>query len=332
MIVQSFLIKAWLRRWGWIGLLLCTRLLTAQPVELQIPVGPSFQFVAYGDTRFTDPTDTKASNPIVRRTLVAAITTSKPSFISIGGDITYVGADPNDWKVWDNETVAWREQNIPVLPALGNHDLKGDETIALANYFGRFPELKNNRYYSVHAANTLMLVLDSSIDETAGEQGAWLNSKLDALPGDIDFVFIVLHHPPYTSSSDHKMYGGGHSARSPEENLARMLEKRQSLMRARLVVFSGHIHNYERHAHGGVLYFVTGGGGAHAYPIERTADDAFTSKSINYHYLLVHVNGRVLDITMRRLEMKEGSATWTEPDEIQIEAPAAAAARVATAK
>lgn len=26
----------------------------------------------------------------------------------------------------------------------------------------------------------------------------------DSVPGDIDFVFLVLHHPPYTSSSDAK--------------------------------------------------------------------------------------------------------------------------------
>src|ERR1017187_8013508 len=70
----------------------------------------------------------------------------------------------NDWKVWDSETAVWREKKIPVYPALGNHDLHGDEKVALANYFERFPDLKNSRYYSVRAGNTLMLVLDSSQD------------------------------------------------------------------------------------------------------------------------------------------------------------------------
>src|SRR5207245_11193948 len=37
----------------------------------------------------------------------------------------------------------------------------------------------------------------------------------------------VLHHPPYTSSSDERMYGGGHSARSEEQELGKMREKRQ---------------------------------------------------------------------------------------------------------
>jgi len=31
------------------------------------------------------------------------------------------------------ETAVWREKHIPVFPALGNHDLHGDEKIALGN-------------------------------------------------------------------------------------------------------------------------------------------------------------------------------------------------------
>jgi Icc-related predicted phosphoesterase len=307
----------WIEWWiGWIGLLLCSGVLIAQshPVTLQIPVGATFRFVAYGDTRFTDPSNTKASNPEVRRELVRAIAEEQPSFVSIGGDIAYEGADANDWKIWDLETAIWRERAIPVFPALGNHDLKGDEKTALANYFARFPEIKNNRYYSVRAGNLLMLVLDSALDETSGKQGAWLKGKLDSIPMAVDFVVIVLHHPPYTSSSDEKTFGGGHSARLPERKLARMLEKRQPHMRSRVVVISGHVHNYERHQHGGITYFVTGGGAAHAYPIERRPGDLYQSNDINYHYLLVEVDGRRLRITMHRLEMKDGQATWTQPD------------------
>jgi hypothetical protein len=48
-------------------------------------------------------------------------------------------------------------------------------------------------------------------------------------------------------------------------------------LRDRIIVFSGHVHNYERHEHGGVTYFVTGGAGAHAYPIEHARDDPFQS-------------------------------------------------------
>jgi hypothetical protein len=298
----------------------------AEPVELQLQVSLPFHFVAYGDSRFHDPQDMEAANPPARQALVQAIAETNPAFISLTGDIVYNGYDKDDWKVWDSETSVWRTKKIPVYPALGNHDLHGDEKIALGNYFERFPDLKNSVYYSVRAANILLLVLDSSLDESAGPQGQWLTRKLDHIPGDVDFVFIVFHHPPYTSSSDAKKFGGGHSARSPEQELAKMLEGRQQQLRARIVVFSGHVHNYERHEHGGVTYFVTGGAGAHAYPIERAPDDPFQSKEVNYHYLQVEVDRNRLKITMHRLDLTSGAAVWTQPDSVAISAPTTKAA------
>jgi Icc-related predicted phosphoesterase len=288
-----------------------------QPVELHAQAGLPFRFIVYGDTRFTDPRNTKAASPPVRRALVQAIADADPAFISVGGDIAYNGDDANDWKVWDSETEIWRQRHIAVYPALGNHDLHGDRTVALANYFQRFPALENNRYYSVRAANTLMLVLDSSLDETSGPQGDWLLKKLDSVPSDVDFVFLVLHHPPYTASSD-RVLGGGHSARHPEHLLAQVLEERQSRTHARFVVFSGHVHNYERQEHNGVTYFVTGGGGARPYPIERMPNDPLNGKIVNYHYLLVEVNRGNLKITMHRLDLTSGTAVWTQPDAVAI--------------
>ena len=299
---------------------------TVQPIELQLQVSTPFRCVIYGDSRFHNPQDTEAANPVARQALVQAIAQVNPAFISFGGDIVYNGYDKDDWKVWDRETAIWREKKIPVYPALGNHDLHGSENIALANYFERFPDLRNSRYYSLRVANTLMLVLDSSLDETSGPQGKWLDEKLDHMPADVDFVFVVLHHPPYTSSSDAKKFGGGHSARSQEKGLARMLEARQQNQRARIVVFSGHVHNYERHEHGGITYFVTGGAGAHAYPIERAKDDPFQSKEVNYHYLTADVDRGTLKVTMHRLDLTSGTAVWTEPDSTVISAPVAKSA------
>lgn len=301
--------------------------LSPQVVELQLAVKVPFRFIVYGDTRFHDPKDTEAANPPVRQALVQAIAKASPAFISFTGDIVYNGYDLDDWKTWDSETSVWRESKIPVYPALGNHDLHGDLEVALANYFRRFPELKNSRYYSLRTGNTLMLVLDSSIDESAGPQGQWLTQKLDAISADVDFVFIVLHHPPYTSSSDEKKYGGGHSARSPEQTLAKMLEERQQHARARFVVFSGHVHNYERHEHGGVTYFVTGGGAAHAYPIERAPSDPFQSKDVNYHYLLVEIDRGKMTVTMNRLDLTTGKAIWTRPDSVGIAVTTAGSAK-----
>lgn len=305
----------------------CTKKSSAptSTVDLKLDVRTPVRFVVYGDTRFHDPRDTEAANPAVRVALVQAIAAANPAFICFTGDVVYNGYDLNDWKVWDSETSIWRDKQIPVYPALGNHDLHGDLGIALGNYFQRFPELKNSRYYSVRVANVLVLVLDSSMEETSGPQGEWLASKLDHVPSDVDFVLIMDHHPPYTSSSDAKKFGGGHSTRSPEQALARMLEGRQLNARFRMVVFSGHVHNYERHEHGGITYFVTGGGAAHAYPIERGRDDPFQSKQINYHYLFVEVEHQNMKVNMNRIEFTRGKAVWTQPDSLTINAPTAVA-------
>ena len=306
----------------------CTKKSSAQtaPARLQLDLHTPFHFIAYGDTRFHDPKDTDAANPPVRVALVDAIAAAQPAFICFTGDIVYNGADANDWKIFDQETSVWREKKIPVYPALGNHDLHGREETALANYFERFPDLKSSRYYSVRAANTLILVLDSSLEETSGPQGTWLAEQLDHVPSGVDFVFLMDHHPPYTSSSDEQRFGGGHSARSKEQALAKMLEGRQAYAGYRIVFFSGHVHNYERHEHGGITYFVSGGGAAHAYPIERVPDDPFQSKEINYHYLLVEVDQEQLKVTMNRLELTGGTSVWTQPDSVRITAPAAKAA------
>lgn len=307
----------------------CTKTSGAQTaaVDLNLDVKVPFHFVAYGDTRFHDPKDTDAANPAVRVALVQAIADANPAFVCFTGDIVYNGYDTNDWKVWDSETSAWRDKKIPVYPSLGNHDLHGDPKVALGNYFQRFPELRGSRYYSVRAANSLILVLDSSQAEARGPQSEWLTEKLDRVPADVDFVFLMFHHPPYTSSSDAKMLGGGHSARSSEQALAKVLEERQAKAHYRIVVFSGHVHNYERHEHGGVTYFVSGGGGAHAYPIERKKDDPFQSNEINYHYLLINVDHQQLTVTMNRLELTTSKATWTQPDSVKITTPAAAMAK-----
>lgn len=296
---------------------------TQNHVALELKVSAPFRFVAFGDTRFHDASDTGPSNPAIRHALVAAIDQENPTFISIGGDIVYAGEDRTDWQDWDAETAVWRDHKIPVYPALGNHDLKGNLQTALGNYFARFPAIQQSRFYSASAGNTLLLSLDSSLEELSGPQGEWLRGQLDRLPTSVDFVFLVFHHPSYTSSTDDKTYGGGHSARPSEQALAKYLEERQQHIRARIVVFNGHVHNYERHEHGGVTYFVTGGGGAHPYQIIRKPDDPYKDNGVNYHYLLAEVDHNRLTITMHKVEIKDGKEIWSTPDSVTIRAPAA---------
>jgi hypothetical protein len=71
---------------------------------------------------------------------------------------------------------------------------------------------------------------------------------------------------------------------------------------------------------------VSGGGGAHAYPIERKPDDLFQSKEINYHYIEVKVEPGKMVAMMNRLELKKGVAAWTQPDRVTVSVEQKAAA------
>lgn len=299
--------------------------------DFEVQVRTPFKFAAYGDIRFTDPTSTSVTRKSIRRALIQAIADAEPAFISIGGDIASKGAKDEDWNVFDSETAVWRARRIPVFPALGNHDLRGNRRRALANYFEHFPELHGSHYYSVRASNVLVLVLDSSLAEVSGPQGDWLRDTLSRVPQNIEFVLIVLHHPPITSSSK-RHFWAGHSVRPEEKALARMLEQLQQNSRARFVVFSGHVHNYERHEHGGVMYFVTGGGGAHPYTVKRHGGDPLAGNKVNYHYLLCKVDQGTMTVTMNRLDWSHGHASWTQPDSLRIDVPAFKAANRKSAR
>ena len=286
-------------------------------IVLPAPEYP-FTFVAYGDIRFTDGLDTQHSNAPMRRAEIARIAQEKPAFLVITGDLAFVGGSVQDWKVFDGETEPLRQAGIEELPTLGNHDVSGDE--AAKNYFQRFPQLKGRRWYSVRVANLMMFMLDSTSDDAAGSpQIQWLERGLDALPQEVDFVLVALHHPPMTRSGD-TVPGGGHSPRPQEQELGALLEKRQQKMRARILVVAGHVHNYERYEHGGVTYIVSGGGGATPYMIKRAADDFYRDPGATYHICNLTVDHRKLRFQMLKLTMEKMQPEWAQRDAFVLQA------------
>ena len=288
-----------------------------EPLALTVKIRAPFTFVAYGDLREAPPTNTTATDPVRRQAIIDAIAAARPAFVEVGGDLVAKGDEEVDWQQWEKETAVIRNQGIPIFPAIGNHELYKDSQQGLANYFQAFPFLKDNRYYSVRAANTITFVLDSALDETNGPQGTWLQQQFQKLPPDIDFVFILLHHPPYTHSQN-RAPGGGHGARPNEIALAHWLEAQQKSMRAKIVVIAGHVHNYERYSHGGVTYIVSGGGGATPYNIPREPGDAYRQPGPTYHYCLIKIFHRRLTLEMKRLDMVDGKALWNIGDSVTL--------------
>lgn len=271
-----------------------------------------------------DPAEHRHSNAVVRGAEVARIAQERPAFVLITGDLVYVGGNAEDWRVFDKETASLRRAGITLLPALGNHDVSGGETKALENYFQRFPQLQQRRWYSVRVANLLIFVLDStSPDGPDSQQWHWLDERLDALPPGVNFVMVALHHPPLTHSSD-AVLGGGHSPRPQEQQLGLLLERHQQSMGARIIVLAGHVHNYERYEHGGVTYIVSGGGGATPYMIRRSGDDFYHDPGPTYHICNLTIDHAELRFRMLKLTQDGVRLQWAVRDSFALRSGEAA--------
>jgi len=303
----------------------------APAVTLLSAPGPTFtvaasslprkwSLIAYGDTRFTDPTDTTVVDPKARRALVARVAEEHPDALLISGDLPYDGANPDDYRVFKQETAAWRAARLRVYPALGNHELHKDEIREPKNWWGAFPELQGRRWYSVAFGDQYLIAVDSDLPLTEGsQQQLWLADQLQHLPAQTRFVFISLHHPPVADPIDGS---SSHDVRPNEKALASFLASRAPSLQAQLIVIAGHIHNYQRFSQDGIVYLVSGGGGAKPHPVARSAADLYKDPSFpNYHYIRFQFDGERLKATMFRLADPEATTPVWEPKDTFTIAP-----------
>jgi hypothetical protein len=280
------------------------------------------RIIVYGDTRFTDPKETSATNPKVRHWLVDKIAEEKPDAVLVSGDVPWRGGEANDYEVYRAETKVWRDAHLFIYPALGNHEFHGIERQCLENWWNAFPELRGRRWYSVKLGDTVYILnLDSNSSLLPGsEQIEWIRSQLEHLPGSVRFVFFNLHHPPVVDVQPNG--DASHNGRPNERALAEFLAQAPEKSRVRFVVAAGHIHNYERFYQDGIVYLVSGGGGAKPRPIVRLPADLYQDSSFpNYHYVKFVEDGNKLVATMIRVADPAGATPqWEEKDHFEVQA------------
>jgi hypothetical protein len=301
-----------------------------------ITVMPSTQtFVVWGDIRFTDPAQCDTSDPDVRQTIVQAIAASdpRPDFAILTGDVVYHGHDKRDWDVFDKQTKPLRDAKIKLFPVLGNHDVDGGS--GRPDFYKHFADLKGysqlekSVWYSMIYGDSLFLMLDSQFDyREDSPQGVWLRNMLKGVPDDLEFLFIVLHHPVVSHAAtglgrmrvckgEKTAFIAPHGVEQNERNLKLMLEEySQSHPLTRLLVFSGHNHNYERYVEKRITYIVTGGGGATPYPVRRDPGDAYHDSGPTFHYCKISMDDKRLAFTMFKLNPEDGS--WKQGDTFQL--------------
>jgi len=276
--------------------------------------------VAYGDTRFTQRPD--VANAVARRALAERIATEKPAAILIGGDLVFEGRDPSDYQTFRTETSAWSSAHIPVFPALGNHEFRGcapDQQECLENWWNAFADLplRPHRWYSVAVgSNLLALVLDSGAALKPGsEQRSWFEAQMAGAGDGVKFILIVLHYPPVRDPFFPR--------ERDEKEIARYLARHAGSLRAKVLVVGSHVHNYERYFRDGVMYVVSGGGGAKPVPAPRMfGEQSHLRTGVNFHYLRLTLEKDRLAAVMVRYDAAkvEGPQAWSEPDRFEIRA------------
>ncbi len=264
----------------------------------------AFTFVAYGDSR---------SHPSVHAAVIQSVLVgSVPSLVINTGDLVYSGQDELAWPREFFEPAMPLINRSPVMITLGNHDLNSEvpPPYPLATWwleFFAFPGHETDpgyaRWFSYDAGGIHIIHLDSNIASDA-VQLAWLSDNLSSPAAtEADFRVAVFHHPPYSA--------GGH-----DSNL-NVREVWEPLFLAHGVdlVFNGHNHFYQRtwsvadgevqahaaairnghdvmHSGTGVVYIITGGGGAPLYA-SGAADFIAFGISRHHHVRVAYTPGSI---------------------------------------
>lgn len=281
--------------------------------------------VAYGDMRFTNPSVTSGTNPRVRKWLAERVGGLAPQVLLLTGDMPFTGASAADWDVFQSETASWRAAHILELPAIGNHEIKGGLEPGIANYLKNFPEIQNHRYYSALLGSVEVISLDiTSPGQISDPQARWFAAQLDHLPRQVEFLFI-LYHIPWMADAQTRLL-----VEVPTRAalvLRGTLDARISRIHAKVVVFNGHIHNYERFERDGIEYVITGGGGAEPYPLLlRGRADLYRDPGFPvYHYLTLDIAAHRLHTVMWKVRDPNAPSLSVEAkDEFTLTASAQA--------
>jgi hypothetical protein len=264
----------------------------------QFPPASPLRLVAYGDMRFTDPARNTGTNPRVRKWLAQRIAAEHPQAVLLTGDMPYTGSDPADWKVFQDETAPWRDQHILELPATGNHEVRGDRVKGIDNYLANFPAIAKHRYYSALVGPIEVISLDCTMTAVpSSPQARWFASQLSQIPPQVEFL-LILYHIPWMADRQSQIFVGLPNPAALA--LRNMLEARLDKIRPKVIVFNGHIHNYERFERKGVEYVVTGGGGAEPYPLLfRGKGDLYQDTGFPvYHYLTLEITNHQFHAVM----------------------------------
>jgi acid phosphatase type 7 len=254
-----------------------------------------FEFVVYGDTR--------TRHEMHRKVVGAILKYSSPQFVLHTGDLVADGADSAQWPVFfDIERELLRKTSF--FPSLGNHERNNSQ------YYDFFEV--STPYYSFNWGGAHFIVLNSDIGNVSHseiardafwtEQSRWLEEDLQNSQK-AKFRFVFAHHPPLTAVARRQGDNPHMTALMP------MFEKY-----GLTAGFFGHDHNYQHYLKNGVHYFITGGGGAPLYDVDKPPEGITKMVVSTEHFLNVKVEGSTVRVQAIQLDGQPLETTVLDGD------------------
>ncbi len=246
-----------------------------------------------------------------------------PLFALLGGDLAYAnGMAAERWYVWAD---SWREmavapdgRSIPMVVAIGNHEVKGKAycpeeapPASEAPYFYSLFELPGGKSnYGLHFGKDLSLVmLDSGHTQAIASQDEWLEAELKRSRGSA-YTFVCYHRPAYgTGVKEDAVHIRRHWCPLIEKyGVEAVFENDHHVYKRTKSILAGEVKD------GGVLYIGDGAWGVQVRAIDKELlkgrDWLAYSGSINHlirvtleggkvRYEAVKADGEVFDATIR---------------------------------
>lgn len=282
------------------------------------------KIIVYGDNR---------SYPKVHENLVEMMAKENADMILNVGDVVSKGTNLSGWIDEYFYPLRHLSGSIPSYIAIGNHEYGGYGSTRVVPPFEKYVNNPSNEsgsteyFYSVDYGNSHFIFLDpnkANFEEGEGieidsQQYNWFIQDLKKAQETSEWIFVLMHQPPYSEAWSGGFYNG-------EEPLRKYLVP---IIEANNVdiVFSGHTHDYERGLPhppydpktgkgNNAAYVITGGGGSnldnHKYyeweqidiPDHKATvdnDDLDDGAFYEYHYVVIEIDGENLNYTARKM-------------------------------